>query len=134
MLRASEMASVASRCFQYVTNPAGHDLRELGHKIVVLELQGDLVFASAEVVVSEAMKGAQEADYLVLDFRRTASISEGAMNLLGHLVQALDAKGKAILFAGIRDEFHLARAIRKRVPHVRDLPLLKCTAPRPVCS
>ena len=101
-------------------------LRELGHKIVVLELQGDLMFASAEVVVSEAMKGAQEADYLVLDFRRTASISDGAMNLLGHLVQALDGKGKAILFTGIRDEFHLARAIRKRVPHVRDLPLLKC--------
>ncbi len=100
-------------------------LRELGHRVVVLELQGDLLFASAEVVVSEATRMAQDIEYLILDFRRVAAINEGATNLLGHLVQALDAQGKTVLFTSIRDEYAIASIIKKHVPHLRDTPLFR---------
>lgn len=100
-------------------------LRELGHRVVVLELQGDLLFASAEIVVSEAMRMAQDIDYLILDFRRVAAINDGATNLLGHLVQSLDAQGKTVLFSSIRDEYAIASIIKKHVPHLRDTPLFR---------
>lgn len=100
-------------------------LRELGHRVVVLELQGDLLFASAEIVVSEAMRMAQDIDYLILDFRRVAAINDGATNLLGHLVQSLDAQGKTVLFTSIRDEYAIASIIKKHVPHLRDTPLFR---------
>lgn len=100
-------------------------LRNEGHRIRVLELQGDLMFASAEIVVSAAMKLAAEADYFIIDFRRIASINEGAMNMLSHLAEYFTKQQKTILFTNIRDPHNLATVIRKRVPQVRDLPLLK---------
>lgn len=52
-------------------------LAELSHKIGVLELQGELMFSSAEIVIREAMGAALKSDYLILDFMRAAYISEG---------------------------------------------------------
>ncbi len=116
-------AQVASKCTR---NPEQTELlRKLGHIIAVLELQGDLMFASAEIVVTEATRAAREADFLILDFRRAASINEGAMNLLGHLVQSLDAKGKTVLFTSVRDPYALESVMKKRVTRFRDIPLLK---------
>lgn len=100
-------------------------LQQEGHKIRVLELQGDLMFASAEIVVAAAMKDASGTDYFIIDFRRIASINEGAMNLLGHLVEHLDKDQKTILFTNIRDPHNLATILRKKVPHIRELALLK---------
>lgn len=100
-------------------------LQQEGHKIRVLELQGDLMFASAEIVVAAAMKDASGTDYFIIDFRRIASINEGAMNLLGHLVEHLDKNQKTILFTNIRDPHNLATILRKKVPHIRELALLK---------
>ncbi len=100
-------------------------LNDEGHRIRVLELQGDLMFASAEIVVSASIQEAATADYFIVDFRRIASINEGAMNLLSYLVEHMDNSQKTILFTNIRDPHNLAAVIRKKVPHIRDLPLLK---------
>ena len=100
-------------------------LAELGRKIAVLELQGDLMFASAEIVVSQAMQRAEDADFIILDFRRVASITEGAMKLLGRLVEALETNGKVVLFTAIRDEHTVASVIKRQVPHIHGIPLLK---------
>ncbi len=100
-------------------------LQQEGHRIRVLELQGDLMFASAEIVVSAAMKDEAGTDYFIIDFRRIASINEGAMNLIAHVVEHMDKNQKTILFTNIRDPHNLATILRKKVPHIRDLPLLK---------
>ncbi|MDD1630120.1 MAG: glutaminase A, partial [Methylococcaceae bacterium] len=63
-------------------------LAELGHKVVVLEIQGELIFASAEIVICGTMNAAEKAEYLVLDFTRTANISEGAYSMLVGLIQS----------------------------------------------
>ncbi len=101
-------------------------LKDLGRRVVVLELQGDLFFASAEIAVTAATRAADAADYLILDFRRCASINEGAMSLLGYLIGALDKEGKTVLFTGVRDEYGLKAIIKRYVPQLRDMPLLKC--------
>ena len=99
-------------------------LQGQGNKIVVSELQGDLMFASAEIVVRETLQAAQSADYIILDFHRIAFINEGAMNLLGYLIQYFTDDKKSIFFTNIRDEHALTIVIKKRVANIRDLPLL----------
>ncbi len=100
-------------------------LKEQGNKIVVMELRGDLRFASAEIVVTETMQTAEEADYLLLDFHRIASISKGAMILLSHLVEYIFDNKKTLLFTSVRDAHSLAMAIKQKVPRLQDLPLFK---------
>ncbi len=100
-------------------------LQEQGSRIVVSELQGDLMFASAEIVVREAQEAAQNADYVIIDFRRIASINEGAMTLLGYLIQYFNEHKKYIFFTNLRDEHALMTIIKKQITNIRDLPLLK---------
>ena len=54
-------------------------LSELGHKVMVLELQGDLVFASAEIMIHESMRAVENTDFLILDFTRVGVIDESAL-------------------------------------------------------
>jgi len=98
-------------------------LRQQGGRIVVTELQGNIMFASGELVVEEALEAAQTADYVVLDFRRVAFITEGAMNQLGYMIEHFIEAGKSIFFTNVRDEHALTTVIRKRVPNIRELPL-----------
>lgn len=99
-------------------------LRELGHKVMVFELQGDLTFASAEIVATEALQAAQDADYLVLDFRRTAFMNQGALNLFVDLVESLEAQGKTILLTSTWDNHAIVKTFKSWVPHIEDMSIL----------
>lgn len=100
-------------------------LQEQGSKIVISELQGDLMFASAEIVVREALQAALSASYIIIDFRRIASINEGAMSLLGYMIQYFDENNKFIFFTNVQNEHALVTVIKKQIPNIRELPLLK---------
>ncbi|WP_139556995.1 glutaminase A [Methylotetracoccus oryzae] len=101
-------------------------LSTLGERVVVFELAGDLVFSSAEIIVSEAMGAMDTADFLILDFRRAPRIAQGAVCLLVALIQSLGQGGKTVLLTGIADKFDVAREIRRRVTAVELEPLLGC--------
>lgn len=101
-------------------------LSEKGHDAVVLELQGDMVFASAEIVIRESMRAAEGAAYLVIDFARAGMIDEGAVSMLLELLHTLHGHGKKVLVTGLTHKYQLARALRKGLPHVDQLPLLAC--------
>jgi glutaminase len=62
-------------------------LRVCGPKVLVLELQGDLVFSSTEVVVREVMKRLGPIDLIVLDFTHVQAMDISAHRLLGQLTQ-----------------------------------------------
>jgi len=118
-------AAVSSR--RYRNARQAGILKDQGKKIVVLELQGDLMFASAEIVVSETVRLAESADFLILDFLRIATVNRGAMNLLSHLVEHCCNNDKTLLFTNVRDIHNLAMAIKQRVPRLQDLSLFKHT-------
>jgi glutaminase len=101
-------------------------LAERGHEAMVLELQGDLVFASAEIVVRESMRAVADADYLVIDFARAGMVDEGAVGMLLDLLRTLHGLGKRVLITGLAHKYALGRALRKGVPDVDALPLLAC--------
>jgi len=99
-------------------------LSELGHRIMVLELQGDLVFASAEILIHEAARAVEEADFLILDFTRVGVIDASASSLLADLFQSLDELGKRALLTGHAHHLEFAEQIRQRAGRAEGSPLL----------
>jgi glutaminase len=101
-------------------------LAELGHRVMVLEIQGELIFASAEIVISEAMSAAEKAEYLILDFTRAANFSEGAYSMFVGLIQSLSVQGKTVLLTGTGNRYAMVKLIKKGVGYTNDMPLFNC--------
>ena len=101
-------------------------LAELGHRVIVFELQGDLVFASAEIVIRESMSVIDRADMLIIDFSRIGIVDEGALNLLVDLVRSIHTFDKIMLLTGISGKYQVVRRLRKRIAGVDTMPLLDC--------
>ena len=96
-------------------------LSELGHKVMVLELQGDLVFATAEIVIHESMRAVENADFLILDFTRVGVIDESALSLIADFSQALFDQAKQVLITGHSQKHEFEENIKKA-----GAPLLDC--------
>jgi len=72
-------------------------LRARGHRIRVLELQGELIFSTFEPVVRMALKQAPYCQYLVLNFRNVVGIDTVAAKLVADLQASLAAQGVAMV-------------------------------------
>jgi len=82
-----------------IRTPQENDaLRKFGSAIKVYQLQGNLNFATAEVVVHDVVDSADSIDYLVLDFRRVLSLNESAAGLFWQIVCKFSELGKSVLF------------------------------------
>jgi len=78
--------------------PDDRILRESGHAIQVYQLQGNLVFATAEPVVRDVLENLAGVHFLMLDLRRVLSLNESAGHLLAALVTKLAASGRTVVF------------------------------------
>ena len=93
-------------------------LESQGHRIVVLELQGALFFASAENLVRGIEATTARADFCIIDLRRVTEVdSTGARTLL-HLRQSLEQKGKHLLVSHAREDHRLFDC--RSMPHAVD--------------
>lgn len=99
-------------------------LSESGSKIEVFELAGDLIFTSAEIVISEAENSAEHFSYLILDFKRVTSINQGAANLLIELIQSFHNRGISILLTNASTKYHMVNVLKKRMPQIASTPLI----------
>ncbi|CUU58390.1 glutaminase [Parafrankia irregularis] len=87
-------------------------LARSGSAIVIHELQGDLVFASAERVVRTVRANLDGVRWVVLDLRRVAAVREPAVELIRVMVDDLAAQGTTVLFADPRAIPGVARLMR----------------------
>jgi glutaminase len=101
-------------------------LSELGHKVMVLELQGDLVFASAEIMIHESMRAVEIADFLILDFTRVGVIDESALSLISDLIKSLSDLGKQVLITGHSQKYTFEEKIKQRIEVGAGSQLLNC--------
>jgi glutaminase len=98
-----------------VRSPAENQiLREHGRRIQVFQLQGNLVFATAEYVVRELTECAG-IECLILDFRYVLSINESASHLFHDILCRLHEAGCVVLFTGLESASPLRRLIRTRL-------------------
>jgi len=77
-------------------------LDDLGRRIAVYELQGDLFFANTERVLRAALAD-ETATYFVFDASRVASLDRVAAALLRDLADALGQAGRSPIFASAAD-------------------------------
>jgi len=80
----------------------------------VFEIHGDLFFANTEQLIRSVLEE-NNADYLVLDVKRAASIDRVAAMLLRALADRLSAAGKSVVFSGADDKMHAALALNDAV-------------------
>ncbi len=90
-----------------------------GGRILVLELIGELMFVSAEIVASTATEKMEERDSLILDLSRVAAIDTSASTLLAELAESLADSGKEVLITGSDRHFAFCQSVRNYF-HGRD--------------
>lgn len=89
-------------------------LRDIGAASHILELQGDLGFATMEVIQRRTCACASRADAVVFDISRVDSADETAAEFFGTLVSHLVGSGKRVVFAGLPPKNPLCRHIVSR--------------------
>lgn len=89
-------------------------LREHGRAIQVFQLQGNFVFATAELIVRE-LTGLASLESLILDFRHVLSINESAAHLFHDILRRLHAAGCTVIFTGLESGSSLRRLMRARL-------------------
>jgi glutaminase len=79
-------------------------LVKLRDGVALFELQGDLVFATAEKAHRSIVAGIEEIDYVIVDFRYVSSIDEPALAVLNTLAETLADSGRTIVAAATHPE------------------------------
>jgi glutaminase len=73
-------------------------LREHGHSIQVIQLQGNLALSTAEVVVHDVMSSLAGVSVVLLDLKHVLSVNESASRLFYQLLLKLQEQGIQLVF------------------------------------
>lgn len=87
-------------------------LKDSGKSIRVWQLQGNLTFTTAEVVVRDVLSQTPEITSAVLDCKRLLTMNESACTLLYGLLNSLESIGCQLTFASV-DRVPLLRRVMK---------------------
>ena len=93
----------------------GQLLRQHGDRIQVFQLQGNLVFASTELIIREIMELQTRPEFLILDFRYVLSINESACHLIHDILVRLYESGCVVVFTQIGSVSPLRRIVRAKL-------------------
>ncbi len=99
-------------------------LREHGGRIQIVQLQGNLVLSTAEVVVHDLMSTLAGLDTVVLDFKHVLSINESASRLFYQLLRKLHAQGKQAVFTRTTRATQLRRYMKLKLKEEFDQQFL----------
>ena len=89
-------------------------LLQHGQAIQIMQLQGNLVFGSAEFIVRELTE-LTGLESLILDFRHVLTINESAAHLFHDILLRLHAAGCTVLFTGVENTGSFRRLMRARL-------------------
>jgi glutaminase len=79
--------------------PLNHRLKELGKGVQIYELQGALVFGTAEVLFREVLSHLTGTQIVIFHFRRVQSLDEATAQLFASFIQDYATAGGIVLFA-----------------------------------
>lgn len=79
-------------------------LRDAGHRIVLLELEGALFFGTADGLAARVQRLAPEVDVVVLDLRRVKELDGTGARILLEIARDLDVDGKQLVIAELPAE------------------------------
>lgn len=99
-------------------------LNVAGDRILILELTGELMFVSAEIVASTVMEQVDARDFIILDLTRVTSMDQSASALLAELSDELGNQHKTVIFTGTEHHYHFVRFIKLHFRTSGNLPVL----------
>jgi glutaminase len=88
-------------------------LEQQGEVIQILELTGELMFVSAELIATQAVKSMENKRILIIDLSRVTSIDQSAMSQLLELTICLMRDNKSVLFANTKNHYHFTRFVQR---------------------
>jgi glutaminase len=95
-------------------------LAKLRQSVVLYELQGDLVFATAEKVHRTIVAGLDDVEYILIDFKYVTSIDAPARSVLDTLADTLAGTGRIVMTAANADagvDAQLSRRVMNFADH-----------------
>ncbi|AUZ89033.1 glutaminase A, partial [Arthrobacter agilis] len=92
------------------TDEAMDVLRDHGHRAMVIELNGDLLFAGTESMVRELSSLDDDVDFVILDLRRVDEVADVSLRLLGEVRENLATVNRELVL--IDGEGTLAETFR----------------------
>lgn len=81
---------------------ASRTIEQHGHRVEIIELQGELNFASVEPVLRRAIDDLGALEIVVLDFKRVARVDAAAVRMLAGLVSACATQGAAVVLTRVQ--------------------------------
>ncbi len=78
-------------------------LNDFGSSIKLYELQGELKFASAEVVIKDIVNSIESTRYVIIDLRRILEVDEDACKLFSDLLKNMNAVKKHLVFSNTKN-------------------------------
>ena len=83
-----------------------------GHRIRVYELQGELLFGSAESVGVEILSELARVDYLVLDLKRVIGTDQASILVLSELCMRIADAGKRLFFTDSKNLYRFRKHLQ----------------------
>jgi glutaminase len=99
-------------------------LEEAGEQLQVLELTGDLIFVSAEILAANVIECMEARSYLILDLTRVTSIDMSASTLLAELMESLISDGKEVIISGIDQHYRFVKYLERFFKSCGKSPIL----------
>ncbi|HSH93767.1 MAG TPA: glutaminase, partial [Roseimicrobium sp.] len=106
-------SDVNSSCVR--TTEEARLLRQHGRAAHVYQLQGNMVFSTAEILFHDIMQSVADTQYLILDFKHTLTVDESACRLLYELLLKFEAANKTIIFTNIARRPGLRRYFKAKL-------------------
>jgi len=91
-------------------------LKLQGHRIALVELQGELLFSGSESVIRAVLEVVRESPHLLLDFRHVLRMDLVAARLMSRLILGLLQKEFPVIMTGTRHLPILESVFRKEIP------------------
>ena len=90
-------------------------LDQCGERINVIELNGEMMFASAEIAMVEINNRLSSTDYIILDLRRVTGLDTAATQLIVWSAEIIREQGKLLFLTGTADKYPVTKYIKSHV-------------------
>lgn len=96
-----------------------------GERAHLIELNGEMMFAAAEIAASDVNSRLQVADYIIVDLRHVSSMDAAAAQLIVWLAEDMHEMGKHLFFTGTADKYAATKYISRRMSKENTALLLR---------
>jgi glutaminase len=105
------LAEISSKRLR--TEPERQRLDTIGQRVLIYELQGNLVFAGLETAIRALVSDSASADIFIIDCKRVSAVADCAAAMMQRLIGDLAARGKQLALTSVQQQSRFVRALEE---------------------